>query len=454
MQLGKIIRILSLLSLLLVSTLHASKILEKVEIKKGVLRLYFNQAYNQKHITHTVLNNPYRERFTIPHTRLKNASIGKNLHAPCCKRIKIEQHNNSVRIILYTHKRHYHFKTYRPWYAYNAFFIPLPPMVIARHHIVSSKKKSTHTTHSISKEHNTITPITTVSIQEHTFTTQQKQKQQKKTTYSPPKKEKSTSTSHKQRSHTPSKITSPKITPSTPIHYSGYRGNDLIVIDAGHGGHDSGAIGGKHFYEKNLVLQIAKRLAKKLKQNGFRVYLTRSNDHFLKLSQRTHIAEQKHAKLFISIHANAVPKNRHKIAHGIATYYLDTAHDAKAKRIAARENASILQGSNKKEKDIILSTIFTGPKQFESHKFASSVQKHIIKNLRKHYNWIKNDGAKAGPFYVLVGASLPSILIETGYITHPKERKRLFSPAYQKRMVEGIVEGVKEYLFYRKQEID
>jgi len=228
---------------------------------------------------------------------------------------------------------------------------------------------------------------------------------------------------------------------------------ELIVIDSGHGGHDSGAIGGGK-KEKDLVLQIAKRVEKHLKKRGYPVYMTRRKDHFLKLPQRTKIADKKKAVLFISIHANSVPKRKRNKIQGVETFFLQKTRDAKSQRIAARENKSVLKGTNKLSRNVIIDSVLSGPKIVESNKLAIDVQRRIITNLRSRYRGVKDGGVRHAPFWVLVGASRPSILIEVGYISHPKERKRLFTPRYQDLLAKGIAEGIDNYLDNRKKEID
>jgi len=231
------------------------------------------------------------------------------------------------------------------------------------------------------------------------------------------------------------------------------RSGSLVVIDAGHGGDDCGALC-KGKQEKDLVLQITKKLHKEFKSEGYRVYLTRSSDRFLKLGQRTRIADKKDAKVFISIHANAIgDKSRFNEVEGVETYFLQKTRDEKSQRIAARENASALQGADKLSQDVIIDSVLNGPKIIESHKLAIDIQHHIMKHLNSDYNGVKNGGVRPAPFYVLVGASRPSILVEVGYITNPKERKRLFTSNYQEEISEGIVEGVNRYLDNRKREV-
>ncbi|MCW8821119.1 MAG: N-acetylmuramoyl-L-alanine amidase [Sulfurovum sp.] len=231
------------------------------------------------------------------------------------------------------------------------------------------------------------------------------------------------------------------------------RSDSLIVIDAGHGGHDCGALCDSR-KEKDLVLQITKKLKKEFRNEGYRVHLTRGNDRFLTLGQRTRIADKKDAKVFISIHANAIgDKSRFDVVEGVETYFLQETRDEKSQLIAARENASVLQGADKLSRDVIIDAVLNGPKIIQSHKLAIDVQHNIMKSLSNDYNNVKDGGVRPAPFYVLVGASRPSILVEVGYITNPKERERLFTSNYQEELVEGIVEGVNRYLDNRKEEI-
>jgi len=229
--------------------------------------------------------------------------------------------------------------------------------------------------------------------------------------------------------------------------------DELIVIDAGHGGHDTGAIGGGK-REKDLVLQIAKRVEKKLKKRGHPVYMTRRKDKFLKLPQRTKFADKKNAVVFVSIHANAVPKSKRNRVHGVETFFLQNTRDAKSQRIAARENKSVLKGMTKSSRNVIIDSVLTGPKIVESNKLAIDVHRRMITNLRTKYSGVKDGGVRHAPFWVLVGASRPSILVEVGYISHPRERKRLFTSQYQDLLSKGIVEGIDNYLANRKKEIE
>lgn len=218
-----------------------------------------------------------------------------------------------------------------------------------------------------------------------------------------------------------------------------------IVIDAGHGGHDPGAIGPSGLKEKTVTLRIAKRLRQRLVEEGKsfgieKVYLTRSGDKFIPLEERTAIARKRKADIFISIHCNGA---RTKKAHGIETYILGFTDDQTSLQLAARENATTTKGLHDLRgilKDYILSS-----KKEESQQVAGYVQKSIIRNVSSKYKYIKNKGVKKAPFVVLIGADIPSILVEASFITNPREEKRLKSEAYIERIVDGIILGIKQY---------
>jgi len=219
-----------------------------------------------------------------------------------------------------------------------------------------------------------------------------------------------------------------------------------IVIDAGHGGKDSGAIGPGRNYEKNVVLGISKYLKKELNKMGFKVYLTRPRDKFVKLKNRTHFANIKKADLFISIHANSVPKSKAKYAHGIETYFLSPARSSRAKRVAAAENKSDMAKMGWGSKNSLL-TILNRSKITASDKLAVDIQRNMLYQLRTIYgkSSIKDGGVREAPFWVLVGAQMPAILIEVGYISHPKEGRRIKTTKYKKNIAIGIAQGIKSY---------
>ncbi|MEA3362506.1 MAG: N-acetylmuramoyl-L-alanine amidase [Thermodesulfobacteriota bacterium] len=218
-------------------------------------------------------------------------------------------------------------------------------------------------------------------------------------------------------------------------------GIHLIVVDAGHGGKDPGAIGPHNTYEKDVVLKMAKALAKALRQQlGVKVLLTRSDDRYLELRERTEYANQVGADLFISLHANATANGK---AYGVETYFLNLSKNNQAAEVAARENGTTLQDVGNLE--AILFDLMANAKINESSRLAAEVQQSLVAGLRPHYSRIKDHGVKQGPFHVLLGATMPSVLIEAGFISNIREEKRLASAAYQKRVATAIVKGVKSY---------
>ncbi len=220
-------------------------------------------------------------------------------------------------------------------------------------------------------------------------------------------------------------------------------GVSRIVIDPGHGGKDFGAPGyTKGVHEKEIVLQMAKRLAKMVqKELGCQVFLTRNDDRYLTLEERTAIANTKEADLFISLHTNA---HKNSGAYGIETYFLNLATDDEAIRVAAMENAT--SRKNISDLQTILTDLMQNTKINESARLASFIQGSMNENLRKRYDMINNKGVKQAPFYVLIGAQMPAVLVETGFISNPRECKRLLSSEYQDHICKAIIKGIRNYI--------
>ena len=216
------------------------------------------------------------------------------------------------------------------------------------------------------------------------------------------------------------------------------------MIDPGHGGKDSGAVGYKKYQEKKAVLKISKTLRDLLKKRGYKVYLTRDSDKFIKLSKRTDFANKKNADLFISIHVNASPSSQKLTLKGIETFFLSPAKTEKAKRIAAKENKSAVTNLNSMSKNTLLSFL-NKTKIVQSNKLAIDIQKGMLAKVRKKYKDVRDGGVREAPFWVLVGAQMPAVLVELGYITNPTEADRIFNPFYQKSLAEGIVNGINNY---------
>lgn len=219
-------------------------------------------------------------------------------------------------------------------------------------------------------------------------------------------------------------------------------GVERIVIDPGHGGRDPGTTMKGGIKEKDIVLRLAKVLAAKIEERlDCEAILTRDRDVFMSLEQRTAFANMKKADLFISLHVNSY---KQKGVHGVETYFLNLATDARAVMVAARENAT----SEKNISDLqqILNDLMLNTKITESSRLAREVQRGMIGGASKRYSGVRDLGVKQAPFYVLIGAEMPAILVETGFITNARERKRLVSKKYREHLAEGIVSGIEQYI--------
>jgi N-acetylmuramoyl-L-alanine amidase len=215
-----------------------------------------------------------------------------------------------------------------------------------------------------------------------------------------------------------------------------------IVIDPGHGGHDPGTIGRGGLQEKDLVLDVARRLESLLRSElAAEVVMTRDSDVFIPLEERTAIANSKGADLFLSVHANA---SRSSKARGIETYFLNFAKDPDAEEVAARENA--ISAATLKDLQGLVKAITTNAKIDESRDFAATVQEAMVANLRPHNAGALNRGVHTAPFYVLIGANMPSVLAEIAFVSHPEEEKLLKTSAYRQHVAHSLLKGVRAYL--------
>ncbi len=261
----------------------------------------------------------------------------------------------------------------------------------------------------------------------------------------------SKTSSQKTRANTPdqSRQVETPIKPSTPTE-SGSRtltralGLKVakIVIDPGHGGHDTGTIGPGGLREKELVLDVGLRLKKLVERDlGSRVVMTRDDDTFIPLEERTAIANQNAADLFISVHANA---SHDRSARGIETYYLNFTSNPEALEVAARENATS-QESVHQLQDLIKKIAMT-EKIEESHEFAKEVQREVHTRLAQGGDKLRNRGVKKAPFVVLIGANMPSILTEISFITNPRDERLLRRPEYRQKIAAALYQGLMRYM--------
>ncbi|GAB4415511.1 MAG: N-acetylmuramoyl-L-alanine amidase [Thermodesulfovibrionales bacterium] len=225
----------------------------------------------------------------------------------------------------------------------------------------------------------------------------------------------------------------------------------VVVIDPGHGGHDPGAIGPRGLREKDVTLDIALKVREILsKDSSIELTLTRETDVFIPLEERTAIARNRDADLFVSIHANASPR---RAARGIETYLLNWTNDEEAIRVAARENQISLKRMREKMErykrdvvDLIKSDLSRQYNRDESVALANYVQNSIVSTAQRIHKNILNLGVKQALFYVLVGASMPSILVEVSFISNPDEEKLLSKESYRILIADSIASGIKEYL--------
>ena len=214
-----------------------------------------------------------------------------------------------------------------------------------------------------------------------------------------------------------------------------------IVIDAGHGGHDSGTLGAGGIEEKNVVLDVALRLGKLLHDRlGAEVVYTRDDDTFVPLETRTAIANKAQADLFISVHANS---SQDPDVRGVEVYYLNFTSDPEAMMVASRENAVSTESVH--ELSDLVKKIALKDKIDESRELASDVDESLYAGLRKGNAGLKNRGVKKAPFVVLIGANMPSILAEISFVTNPKSASELETPEYRERVAESLYKGIARY---------
>ncbi len=215
----------------------------------------------------------------------------------------------------------------------------------------------------------------------------------------------------------------------------------IVILDPGHGGKDCGTQGVAKTCEKHIVLSVAKLTAKELDKRGYVVYMTRNSDVFIELQRRTEMANEIHADLFVSIHANSMPIGSSRQPKGVETYFLSTARTERAINAAALENQGMAEYS-----PTTIASFLTSQRIIASNKLGMDVQAGILKQIRTKYNENLDGGVREGPFWVLVGALMPSILIEIGYNSHPIEAQRLKDLNYQGLIAVGIANGIDGYI--------
>ena len=215
-----------------------------------------------------------------------------------------------------------------------------------------------------------------------------------------------------------------------------------IIVDAGHGGHDTGAIGPRGVREKDVTLAMAKKLAARLRASGFEVTLTRTDDRYLKLEERTAIANLARGDLFVSLHTNANPRRDRS---GVETYFLNVTDDRYARRLAARENGTMDLEESPGDVTRILTDLNSTSSAGASRTLARQVQKEITARTRQAQGPVRDRGVKSALFYVLLGARMPAVLVETAFISNRAEEQRLASPAYQQLVADGVARAIVDF---------
>lgn len=218
------------------------------------------------------------------------------------------------------------------------------------------------------------------------------------------------------------------------------RGVSTVVLDPGHGGKDPGAIGVGGIREKDITLDLARRLRPRLEARGFDVVLTRDDDRFLSLEERTAIAAGSGGDLFVSLHANA---SRKRSIHGVETYFLDTDNRRQSLRVAARENG--MAPSDFDQLDRTLVRLRLAENSEYSSRLAELIQSYVARGVGRRFRGVQDLGVKRGPFYVLFLSSMPSVLFESGFVTHALEGRRLRNPSYLDEIAEAIARALSAY---------
>lgn len=265
----------------------------------------------------------------------------------------------------------------------------------------------------------------------------------------------------------PGPADAPKLARSTKVAVSARARSVVairkVVIDAGHGGRDRGAVGAGGVLEKDVNLAIAKKLGAELEKQGISVVYTRTTDRFIALSRRARIANASDADLFISIHANA---HRSRRINGVETYYLDTSSSRYTQKLARRENGEdslpdddpteveeereLPEGALGRDLRLMLADLAMRSATAESKRLAGYVQSSLVGSLAKEHG-VKDLGVKHALFYVLVGVRMPSVLVESGFLTHASEGKRLASSEYQASVAAAIAKGVRRFVVERQE---
>ncbi|MCJ7766038.1 MAG: N-acetylmuramoyl-L-alanine amidase, partial [Thiovulaceae bacterium] len=226
--------------------------------------------------------------------------------------------------------------------------------------------------------------------------------------------------------------------------------NKLIIIDPGHGGRDGGAVGYKGHLEKDIVLQISNRLTSILREEGYEVKMTRDKDKTVALKWRTRYTRKNNPDLFVSIHANSVPKRNARRASGVEIYYLDPKKGSKRSSNLERKENAADYGAMEQSFGKLLSATNSRLKVRESNFLAIDLGQNMVSNLRSERFKVKDAKVAGGNFWVLVGATSAAALVEVGFVSHPKEVQKLINKRYQQVLAEGLAEGIGQYFMNKE----
>ncbi|MBN2824447.1 MAG: N-acetylmuramoyl-L-alanine amidase [Campylobacterales bacterium] len=416
----KIAKLFQALLLLIVFSLflEGANHLKSIKINKGELRLIFENKIYKSNVSTFVLDKPYRRVFDFKNTIINNDDLLDKLHAPNNTTFRLSQFTkDTVRLVIEA-TRPFKCSYYAPMLDSNIYHISLPYSIGYKEVNPYKAPPKTVTKPKVVEKPKYAANDEDVEVEKLPWYKRLLEGNKRDdTVYKPSKR---------------------------------YR----VVIDAGHGGHDPGAVSGG-YREKDVVLKVANKVQRILERQGYKVYMTRTSDYFVTLGNRTRFSNKRDADIFISIHANAVgKKSRANIVQGVETYFLSKARSERARRVAAKENRAVLDTKDYHTRNVLLNDIITGPKIILSHKLAIDVQNSILEYTRSLYPATRNGGVKSAPFWVLVGAQTPSILIEIGYITHPFERQKLLQSSYQTMIAKGIAKGIGRYLKNREKELN
>lgn len=407
-----------LLLVVLTFGLEGANHLKSIKINKGELRLIFEDKVYKSNVSTFVLENPYRRVFDFKDTVIHNDNLLDKLAASYNTRFRLSQYTkNSVRLVIES-DRAFKCSYYAPMLNAQVYHIALP-------YTIGYKQTNPYNN-----------PLKTVTkVVEKPKPKPKPKNEEIEVEELPWYKRLLEGNKRDDTAYRPSK-------------------NYRVVIDAGHGGNDSGAVGGG-YREKDLVLSVAKKLQRILEREGYKVYMTRSDDYFVTLGNRTRFSNKRDADLFVSIHANAVGnKSRASIVQGIETYFLSKARSQRARLIAEKENRAVLSSKDYHTRNVLLNDIMTGPKIILSNKLAIDVQNSMLEYARSLHPATRDGGVRPAPFWVLVGAQTPSVLIEMGYISHPQERQKMLQSSYQMMIAKGIAKGIGRYLKNRENELN